>query len=90
MTDLDPPRSWAVLAVSGSVRAIANGMIEPVEGGARSRVTISFEFKAHGIGRLLVPLIIRRRARRQLPMNEQRLKEALELVAPPPPSGSSR
>jgi hypothetical protein len=43
-------------------------------------VTISLEFKAHGIGRLLVPLIIRRRARRQLPRNEQ-LKEALELVA---------
>jgi Polyketide cyclase / dehydrase and lipid transport len=28
ITDLDPPRSWAVLAVSGPVRAIANGMIE--------------------------------------------------------------
>jgi hypothetical protein len=54
------------------------GTIEPLDGGKRSRVTIALEFEAHGIGKLLVPLIIRRQARKQLPGNEQKLKEILE------------
>jgi hypothetical protein len=53
-------------------------MVEPLDGGRRSRLTIALEFEGHGIGRLLVPLVVRRRARRQLPRNEQNLKEALE------------
>jgi hypothetical protein len=60
------------------VIAIAKGTIEPLDNGKRSRVTIGLEFEGHGIGRLLVPLVIRRQARRQLPRNEQQLKEVLE------------
>lgn len=37
------------------------------------------EFKARGIGSLLIPLVVRRQARKQLPRNEQKLKELLEL-----------
>jgi hypothetical protein len=61
-----------------AIKAIAKGTIEPLEDGERSRVTIALEFEGHGIGRLLVPLVIRRQARKQLPRNEQRLKELLE------------
>ena len=75
---LNPPRSWAVRGVGGSVIAIAKGTIEPLDDGERSRVTIALDFEAHGIGKLLVPLIIRWQARRQLPRNEQKLKELLE------------
>jgi len=39
---------------------------------------ISLEFEGHGIGRLLVPLVIRRQARKQLRRNLQKLKETLE------------
>jgi hypothetical protein len=41
-------------------------------------VTIALGFKGHGIGKLLVPLVVRRQARRQLPINERQLKQVLE------------
>src|SRR5262245_17172843 len=76
--ELNPPRTWAVRGISGPLVATAKGTIEPLDNGKRSRVTIALEFEGHGIGRLLVPLIVRRRARRELPRNEERLKELLE------------
>jgi hypothetical protein len=76
--ELNPPSTWAVRGEGGPVIATAKGRIEPLDHGRRSRVTIALEFEARGIGRLLVPFIIRRIARRQLPRNEQRLKELLE------------
>jgi uncharacterized protein YndB with AHSA1/START domain len=78
ITELNPPRTWAVRGVGGPVIAIAKGRIEPLDNGQRSRVTIALEFEGRGVGRLLVPLVIRRQARRQLPRNEQKLKELLE------------
>jgi uncharacterized protein YndB with AHSA1/START domain len=76
---LDPPRRWGFRGAGGvPVVGIANGTIEPLDGGERSRLTIALEFEGHGIGRLLVPLFIRRQARRQLPRNQQRLKVLLE------------
>jgi hypothetical protein len=78
ITELKPPRIWAVRAVGGPLIAIAKGTIEPLDDGKRSRLTIALEFHGHGIGRLLVPLVIRRQARRQLPKNQQQLKEVLE------------
>jgi hypothetical protein len=57
--------------------ATAKGTIQPLADGECSRVTIVLDFEAHGIGKLLVPLL-RRQARKQLPKNEQRLKEMLE------------
>jgi uncharacterized protein YndB with AHSA1/START domain len=77
ISELHPPRLWAVRGVGGPLTAIARGTIEPLDEGERSRVTISLEFEGHGIGRLLVPLV-RRQARTQLPANGQRLKEILE------------
>jgi uncharacterized protein YndB with AHSA1/START domain len=78
ITEFDPPRRWAVRGIGGPLAAIATGTIEPLAGGQRSRLTIALDFKGRGIGKLLVPLLIRRQARRQLPHNEQRLKDALE------------
>jgi carbon monoxide dehydrogenase subunit G len=60
------------------MEAIARGMIEPLADGARSRVTITLDFEARGMVKLLVPLVVRRQARKQLPKNAQRLKERLE------------
>jgi uncharacterized protein YndB with AHSA1/START domain len=79
ITELTPPSSWEVRGSGGvPVTAIARGSIEPIDDGSRSRVTISLGFEGHGIGRLLIPLIICRQARRQLPQNTARLKEVLE------------
>jgi uncharacterized protein YndB with AHSA1/START domain len=77
ITDFDPPRRWTVRGVGGPLTAIARGTIDPVDEGERSRVTIALEFQGHGMGKSLLPLV-RRQARRQLPRNEQRLKELLE------------
>jgi carbon monoxide dehydrogenase subunit G len=79
ITELDPPRSWAVRGVGGgAIRATAKGTIEPLNAGKRSRVSTALDFEGRGIGRLLVPLVVRRQARKELPRNERRLKELLE------------
>ena len=78
ITKFAPPTSWTVRGVGGPVVAIAHGNIDPVDDGTRSRVTLALEFEGHGIGRLLVPLVVRRQASRALPGNAQRLKEHLE------------
>jgi uncharacterized protein YndB with AHSA1/START domain len=81
MTEVSPPRSWAARGIDGPVRGIVQGTVEPLDKGARSRVTIELDFEGHGIGRLLVPLVVRRQAKDELPRNAQNLKELLEAAA---------
>jgi uncharacterized protein YndB with AHSA1/START domain len=76
MTELNPPRTWAVRGIDGPVRAIVKGTVEPLDG--RSRATIELDFEGHGIGKLLVPLVVRPQAKGELPRNAQHLKEQLE------------
>lgn len=78
ITQLSPPTTWAVRGVDGPVRGMVKGTVEPVGDGERSRVTIELDFEAHGIGRLLVPLVARPQARKQMPTNMQMLKQRLE------------
>jgi uncharacterized protein YndB with AHSA1/START domain len=77
----DPPRSWTVRGLDGPVRGNVKGTIEPLNDGNRSRMTIELDFEGHGIGKLLVPLVVRRQAQRELPKNVQTLKEILERSA---------
>jgi uncharacterized protein YndB with AHSA1/START domain len=81
ITDCEPPRRWADRGIDGPIRALVEVAVEPLEGNARSRVTISLDFTGHGIGKLLVPLIIRRQAAREMPENMRRLKQQLEARA---------
>jgi carbon monoxide dehydrogenase subunit G len=74
---LDPPRAWAVRGIDGPVRAAVDVTVEPL-GDDRSRVTIAVDFTGHGIGKLLVPLLVRREARKEMPTNVARLKARLE------------
>jgi uncharacterized protein YndB with AHSA1/START domain len=76
--DMNPPRSWAVHGVDGPIRATVNVTVEPLDGDSRSRLTIDLDFEGHGIGKLLVPLVVRREAEKEMPGNLQRLKEQLE------------
>jgi uncharacterized protein YndB with AHSA1/START domain len=78
ITEIASPQSWAVRGIDGPVRGMVKGTVEPLQGGERSRVTIELDFEGHGIGKLLVPLVVRRQARAQMPANMQRLKEKLE------------
>jgi uncharacterized protein YndB with AHSA1/START domain len=81
VTKLDPPRAWSVHGIDGPIRAIVNVTVEPIDGSSRSRVTIELDFEGHGIGKVLVPIVVRRQARKEMPANIQRLKEQLEATA---------
>jgi carbon monoxide dehydrogenase subunit G len=75
--ELTPPRHWAIRGVDGPIRGNVDGTVEPVgEGG--SRVTLSLDFEGHGIGKVLVPLMVRRMAQKEVPRNLQTLKQKLE------------
>ena len=75
---LHPPRTWAIRGVDGPVRGNVKGRVEPVNGGNRSRVTIELDLQGHGIGKILLPLVVNRQAKREMPQNMQTLKERLE------------
>ena len=65
-----------------AVRPTLNrGTIDSLDDGARSRVTLELDFEGHGIGKLLVPLVVRRQAQKELPINVQNLKQRLESAA---------
>jgi uncharacterized protein YndB with AHSA1/START domain len=77
ISEHDPPRRSAFRGVSGPVRPVGTVTVEPVDDGARSRVTIEIELVGHGIGKLLAPLA-NRDARKHVPDNQAKLKERLE------------
>ena len=52
-------------------------MVQPVTD-VRSRLTISVNFSGRGIGRVLVPLVIRQQARKEMPDNLATLKRRME------------
>jgi uncharacterized protein YndB with AHSA1/START domain len=78
VTELDPPRSWRVDGIDGPIRGHVKGTIEPLGDGERSRLTMSLDFETHGIGKVLVPLVVRPHVRKEMPRNEQTLKRLLE------------
>jgi uncharacterized protein YndB with AHSA1/START domain len=80
---LDPSTSWVVHGIDGPIRAIVDVTVEPLDAGAQSRVRIELDFEGHGIGKLLVPLVVRRQARTEMPANCARLKQQLEARASP-------
>jgi uncharacterized protein YndB with AHSA1/START domain len=77
LTHIDPPRTWGVRGTDGPIRATVDVLVEPVTD-SRSRLTISVDFTGHGIGKLLVPLMVRREARKEMPQNITALKRLIE------------
>jgi hypothetical protein len=53
---------------------------------ASSRLTIAVDFDGHGIGKLLVPLIVRRQAQKEMPANVEALKRRVEAQQPQRPA----
>jgi uncharacterized protein YndB with AHSA1/START domain len=76
ITEYDPPHRWADHGLDGPIRALVAVDVQPVPSG--SRVTLTVDFEGHGIGKLLVPLVVRRQAANEMPGNVRRLKERLE------------
>ena len=77
VTKLSPPTSWAVRGIDGPIRAEVDVTVEALDE-TRSRVTIDVDFEGHGIGKALVPLVVRRQAAKEMPTNLERLKERME------------
>ena len=77
LVHIDPPKTWAVRGTDGPIRAAVDVLVEPVAG-SRSRLTISVDFTGYGIGKILVPLVVRREARKEMPANIAALKQNME------------
>ena len=73
----DPPNHWGVRGLDGPIRATVDLTVE-ARSDTSARLTIALDFEGHGIGRLLVPLLVRREARREMPVNLTTLKQRLE------------
>jgi uncharacterized protein YndB with AHSA1/START domain len=78
MTERTPPSSWTIRGVDGPVRVFVKGTIEPIDDGSRSRITVEIEPEGHGLGKLLVPLVVNRKIQKEHPQNLANLKARLE------------
>jgi hypothetical protein len=76
----EPPYRWGVRGVDGPIRAVVDVKVEP-RSDTRAVITIAVDFEGRGIGRLLVPLVVRREAQREMPVNVAALKQRLEASA---------
>jgi hypothetical protein len=85
VTHLDPPRARGVQGIDGPVRATVDLTVEPLTEDS-SRLTIAVDFAGHGIGELLVPLIVRRQAHEEMPANVEALKRRVEAQPPQRPA----
>ena len=79
----EPPHRWGVRGMDGPIRATVDVTVEPTADD-RSHLTIAVDFEGHGIGRLLVPLVVRREAEKEMPANVAALKQRME-AAPDEP-----
>ena len=77
LTHIDPPLAWGVRGTDGPIRATVDVLVEPLTD-SRSRLTISVDFTGHGIGKILVALMVRREARKEMPENIAALKRLIE------------
>jgi uncharacterized protein YndB with AHSA1/START domain len=77
LTHIEPPKAWGVRGTDGPIRAVVEVLVQPLTD-ASSRLTISVDFTGHGIGKVLVPLMVRREARKEMPENMAALKQRVE------------
>jgi uncharacterized membrane protein len=80
ITEHDSPRRASFRGLNGPVRPVGTVTVEPIDGGARSKVTLEFDLEGHGLGKLIAPLA-RRDARKQVPRDQEQFKERLEAGA---------
>lgn len=74
---LDPPCVWSIRDTTGPIRTRVDVTLDPLPH-ERSRLTITVDFEGHGIGRLLVPVLVVPAARKEMPDNLDRLRVRLE------------
>jgi uncharacterized protein YndB with AHSA1/START domain len=77
ISEYEPPLRWAMHGIDGPIRADVSVQVEPLDGGARSRVTVDLRFSSHGLGKLMAPMVVSR-ANKEVPISCQNLKGLLE------------
>jgi uncharacterized protein YndB with AHSA1/START domain len=77
ITEYSPPAAWAIHGIDGPIRADVKVSVEPRSNGSQSHLTISLDFAGFGIGKMLLPMVVRQ-ARKEVPQSCQKLKERLE------------
>ena len=77
ITEHDPPRRTGFKGLNGPVRPVGTITVEPV-GEGRSRLTLELDLRGHGLIGQFVAILARSQARKQVPADQQRLKERLE------------
>jgi hypothetical protein len=77
ITHISPPRAGGVRGNDGPIRAVVDVTVDPLDQ-QRSRLTISVDFTGHGPGKVLVPLLVRPQARKEMPANLAAVKACLE------------
>jgi hypothetical protein len=65
LTKLDTPANWAV-RIDGPIRASVAVTVHPIDQ-TRIRVAIDVDFAGHGIGKILVPLLMRLQGAKEMP-----------------------
>jgi hypothetical protein len=83
VTHVAPPRTWGLRGIAGPIRAAVNLTVEPLTD-STSRLTIAVDFEGHGIGKILVPLLVRRQAQKEMSANLATLKRRIEAQQPQP------
>jgi uncharacterized protein YndB with AHSA1/START domain len=73
----DPPHDWEAESIGGAIQVHASIHVEPLDGGARSRVTFTLDFAGRGVGITLIPLI-RLTAAKLAPDSYRALKRLVE------------
>src|SRR6266851_10429538 len=71
-------RTRGCAGIDGPIRAIVDATAEP-SATPPSRLTIAIDFEGGGIGTILVLLLVRREARKEMPANLAALKRRLEV-----------
>jgi uncharacterized membrane protein len=80
VTEHDPPRRSAFRVLDGPIRAVGTISIEPIGDGSRSRLTVTIDFRGHGLaGKVILP-VAKSQAHKQIPKDQAKLKELLESV----------
>lgn len=77
ITEIAPPRTWTIHGIDGPIRADVNVTVEPRQDGGQSHVTIQLDFQGYGIGKIIMPMVVRQ-ARKEAPQSCQNLKNRLE------------
>ena len=76
ITEHEPPRKASFRGTAGPVRPVGTVTVDPV-GDSSARVDLELDLEGHGIGKLFA-IFARRQAAKQVPEDQEKLKQVLE------------